>query len=161
EPLTVRLELFAQVVREGKTIDMNLLGLDDGGVALHLGKAGGLNPILLLEGAKAIQTEPGEHVSPKLSAPITVPAGGKVAVRWVHAGRTSTEESLLSAYKWLYKTDWDAAVRKIEALNASTPIIETGNPDWDAAIAFSTQVLLRSFIGPTEHLPHPSFVSAR
>src|SRR5262249_5454045 len=119
EPLTVRLELFAQVVREGKTIDMNLLGLDDSGVALHLGKAGGLNPILLLEGAKAIQTEPGEHVSPKLSAPITVPAGGKVAVRWVHAGRPSTEESLLSAYKWLYKTDWDAAVRKIEALNAS------------------------------------------
>src|SRR5262249_24514949 len=137
------------------------LGLDDGGVALHLGKAGNLNPVLLLEGAAPVSVNLGDHVSPKLSAPITIPAGGKVSVRWVHAGLLFTQDRLRSAYRWLRKTDWDAAFREIEALSASTPIIETGNSDWDAAIAFSQQVLLRSFIGPSDHLPHPSFVSAR
>src|SRR5262249_53010921 len=84
KPVTMQFELFAQIVREGEVIDMNLLGLDDGNIALHLGTIGNLNPILLMEYA-ASTVKPGEHVSPKLSAPITIPAKGWTTVRWVHA----------------------------------------------------------------------------
>src|SRR5262249_11736995 len=134
-PTTLRLELFAQVVREGSVIDMNLLGLDDGNEALHLGMVGNLNPILLLEHAAATPAEPGEHISPKLSAPITIAPGTNVTLRWVHAGRQSLNDSLQRAFKWLNQSDWDAAWQAIEQTNVRTPIIETGNVDWDAAIA--------------------------
>ncbi len=159
--LSLRLELFAQVVREGEVIDMNLLGLDDGNEALHLGVIGNLNPILMMENAAASASIPGEHVSPKLSAPLNIPAGGEVSIRWVHAGRPSLNDSLQDAFKWLYRTSWDDFQRLIEQTNTATPVIETGNPDWDAALAFSAQVVLRSFVGPTNSLPTPSFVSAR
>ncbi|MEP7289211.1 MAG: hypothetical protein ABI947_25960, partial [Chloroflexota bacterium] len=160
-PLTLWLEMFAQVVREGEIVDMNLLGLNDGNAALHLGVIGNLNPVLILEGAAALQNAKGEHVSPKLSAPITIPAGATATVRCVHAGRPSLNDSLQTAFKWLNQTDWNDAFSLIERMNATTPIIETGNADWDAAIAFSNQVVLRSFVGPTSSLPNPSFVSAR
>ena len=160
-PVTLRLELFAQVVREGSMVDMNLLGLDDNSEALHLGMVGNLNPILLLEHATASGTVPGEHVSPKLSAPISIAPGATASIRWVHAGRPSLNDSLQSAFKWLYQTDWNEAFQAVERVNTNTPIIETGNADWDAAIAFSQQVVLRSFVGPTGNLPYPSFVTAR
>jgi hypothetical protein len=161
EPLSLRFELFAQVVREGSVIDMNLLGLDDGSEALHMGVIGNLNPILMMEYAAPVAARPGEHVSPKLSAPVTVPAKGWTTVRWVHAGLPSLNDSLQTAYRWLYQTNWDENLALIEQVNASTPIIETGNADWDAAIGLSAQVVLRSFVGPTGSLPYPSFVSAR
>jgi hypothetical protein len=93
EPLSLRFELFAQVVREGSVIDMNLLGLDDGSEALHMGVIGNLNPILMMEYAAPVAARPGEHVSPKLSAPVTVPAKGWTTVRWVHAGLPSLNDS--------------------------------------------------------------------
>ncbi len=164
-PVTLRFDLFAQVVREGAVVDMNLLGLDDGNEALHLGKVGNLNPVLMMEYAAASVTRsvthPGEHVSPKLSAPLTVPANGWATVRWVHAGKADLNDSLRTAFQWLYQTNWESALSAIEKANASLPVIETGNADWDAVIALSAQVLLRSYIGPTSHLPNPSFVSAR
>jgi hypothetical protein len=161
EPLSLQFDLFAQVVREGKVVDMNLLGLDDGNPALHLGVIGNLNPILMMDYAKPVTVRPGEHVSPKLSAPLNIPAKGWTTLRWVHAGQPSLHDSLQDAYKWLYQTNWDDALSLIEKASASTPVIETGNADWDAAIAFSSQVVLRSFVGPTAHLPNPSYVSAR
>jgi len=162
QPVTLRFELFAQVVREGEVIDMNLLGLDNSGEALHLGTVGNLNPVLMMDRATAsAPTAKGEHVSPKLSAPLTIEADGWTTVRWAHVGLPSVNDSLLTAFKWLYQTNWDDAIKQIEAVNQTTPIIETGNADWDTAIALSQQVLLRSFIGPTSQMPYPSFVSAR
>lgn len=159
QPVTLRLDLFAQLVRDSGMIDMNLLGLDNGGEALHLGKVANLNPILLVEGSKTAAGS--DRVRPKLSATLTIPAGGRTAVRWIHAGNKTVNDSLQTAFQWLYKTDWDAAIRQIEQLDTQTPIIITGNQEWDTALAFSEQVALRSFVGPTNSLPYPSFVSAR
>ncbi len=161
EPVSLGFDLFAQVVREGKVIDMNLLSLDNGNVALHLGVIGNLNPILMMDYAKAPALRQGEHVSPKLSAPITIPAKGWTTIRWVHAGLPSLNDSLQTAFKWLYQANWDEALSLIEKANAAMPAVETGIADWDAAIAFSAQVVLRSFVGPTSYLPNPSYVSAR
>src|SRR5205823_8758027 len=122
----------------------------------HLGVVGNLNPILMMEYTKVPTVQPGEHVSPKLSAPITIPAKGWTTIRWVHAGLPSLHDSIQTAFKWLYQTNWDDVLSLVEKASASTPTIETGNADWDAAIAFSQQVVLRSFIGPTGNLPNPS-----
>ncbi|HVO42189.1 MAG TPA: hypothetical protein VMT34_06190, partial [Aggregatilineales bacterium] len=163
QPQALRLELFGQIAPlEGKPPVMNLLGLDDGTEALHLGKLGGLNPVLMLE--FAVPGQPPAPVvaweaprtSPKLSAPITVPANGSLAVRWVHAGYSSVEDSLKNAYQRLYKSAWDEEIAKIPDL----PVIETGNADWDATIAFTGVVTLRSFISGNS-LPHPTLVAAR
>src|SRR5258708_3088144 len=89
EPVNVQVEMFAQAVREGQMVEMNLLSLEDGNAALHLGAVGNLNPVLALERATISQTPAGGHVSPKLGASLAMAAGETASVRWVHAGRPS------------------------------------------------------------------------
>jgi len=159
----VRLELAAQAVRDVQPIPMNALMLEDGTDALHMGKIGNLDPVLMLAGAKSppVSRFPGTTQVPKLVLTLNVPAGGKARTRWAHAGRDSVRESLRNAHHWLTKADLDAERARIDRLDAHVPHIETGRPDWDAALAFSAAVVLRSFIGPTSHLPYPSLVTAR
>jgi hypothetical protein len=163
QPLTFRLELYGQVAREGKPLEMNLLGLDDGSEALHLGRVANLNPILLMEPSapQAGAGQYGDSTSGKLTAPITIQPRQRAIVRWIHAGQSGLRDSLQTAYYWLKRADWEAELGRIEQANARTPTIETGNAEWDAVLAFSAQVALRSFIGPTGSLPNASFVSAR
>jgi len=161
-PIQVRLDLVAQVVRDQKPIDMNVLSLEDGTEALHMGRAGDLNPILLLENAKA---PPPRFVAtpqaPKLIVTLSVPAEGSIAVRWAHSSQRTTRDSLQTAFFWLRRADWDSELRQIERLSAQTLTFETGDPDLDAALAFSQHVALRSFINATGSLPNASFVAAR
>ena len=162
-PIDVRLELVAQVMRNDKQIDMNVLSLEDGTDALHMGHAGDLNPVLLMENAKS---PPAMHlvampISPKLVSALSVPANGSVAVRWTHGGQALTRDSLQTAFFWLRRADWSAELRQIEQLSAELLTFETGDADLDAALAFSAHVALRSFVNATGSLPHASFVSAR
>lgn len=57
--------------------------------------------------------------------------------------------------------NWDTAFAQIATINATTPTITTGNPDWDASFAFAYKVALQSCVGPTAALPHPSFIFTR
>jgi hypothetical protein len=157
QPAALTLEIFAQVVRDAKVLEMSLLGLDDGSEALHLGQIGNLNPVLVMD--NAVPQSGGS--STKLAAPITIPAGGSATVRWVHAGKPQLNESLRLAYRCLKQVNWGAELSRVEQVNARTPVIETGNADWDVALALSNQLVLRSFVGPTGNLPNPSIVSAR
>ena len=159
-PTEVGIDLFAQLMTERREGQVNILLLDDGRQALHMQDVGSLQPVILLEGALA----PGgleDQQSPKLTTRLTIPAGGRATVRWVHAGRSSRAESLALASHWLDREDWAAHLRRLREINAAVPTIETGDRDRDAAIAFSYKVLLGCFVGPTGHLPHPSFVFAR
>ncbi len=162
KPVTLRVELFAQAIRNDKTVTMNLLGLDDGSEALHMGRIGNLHPIVILEKATP-QTggRPNERTSAKLTTTLTISGQGQGEVRWVHAGLTTMNESLAAAHSWLSRVDWEANFRKIAALNNPLPVIETSNADWDAVLGFGIHVLLRSFLSPTKALPHASFVTAR
>ncbi len=56
---------------------------------------------------------------------------------------------------------WADDVAHIHRLNATIPHITTGDPDWDAALAFAYKVSLQSYVGPTPHLSHPSFIFTR
>lgn len=161
-PVAVRLELVAQALREEKPLDMHVLSLEDGTEALHLGRAGNLNPILVLENAKAPPPRfAATPQAPKLISVFEVPARGSFALRWVHSGQVFMKDSLQTAFFWLRRADWAAELRRIEQLSAQTLSFETGDPDWDAALAFSQQVALRSFVNATGSLPYDSFVSAR
>ncbi len=161
-PVEVRLELVAQVLRDEKPLDMHVLSLEDGTEALHLGRAGNLNPILVLENAKAPPPRfAATPQAPKLISAFAVPARGSFALRWVHSGQVFMKDSLQTAFFWLRRADWAAELRKIEQLSAQTLSFQTGDPDLDAALAFSQQVALRSFVNATGSLPYDSFVSAR
>ncbi len=157
-PATFSLDLIPQVEREGKAITMKVMGLSDGSEALHLGAVGNVNPVLLLE--KSSGSREAQTLNPKLIVGVSIPPKSRQTVRFVHAALHSINESVRTAHEWLYETDWDGAFNLIEKV-AHTPIVETGDADWDAALAFAAQVTLRSYIGPTGKLPFPSFVSAR
>lgn len=162
-PIEVRLEMMAQVMRDDKPIDMNVLSLEDGTEALHMGRAGDLNPVLLMENAKSLSAArlAAMPMSPKLVSAFSVPANGSFAVRWTHSGQVLTRDSLQTAFFWLRRADWSAELRQIEQLSAETLTFETGDEELDAALAFSAHVALRSFVNATGSLPNASFVSAR
>ncbi len=158
-PAQFGLDIFAQIVREGRSTDMKVIGLPGGGEALQLGTIGNLNPILLLEGASGSRES--QNASPRLAVPLTISAHESRAIRWVHAALPTLDASIQAARKALSDTDWDIAFSLIDKVNAHSPTIETGNADWDAVLAFGAQAMLRDFVGATGKLPYPSFVSAR
>ena len=81
-------------------------------------------------------------------------------IKWAQAARPSAETSL-DVCKGLIEQDWSDEIKKIESLAADIPEIETGDPEWDAAFAFAYKVALQSYVGPTQHLPYPSFIFTR
>jgi hypothetical protein len=57
---------------------------------------------------------------------------------------------------------WEAERARIEMLDAIHVLdIHTGDPDWDAALAFGQRAALGLFFPPSEHLQNASFVQAR
>ena len=154
-PQTLRLDLTAQVAREDKTLPMLFLTLEGGTVALQMGRLPHLQPVLLLEDAR----ETG--ATAQLSRAQTVPPGEAVTFRWVLAARPLRDESLALAHRWLALEDWDAHLAAIAARAQAAPQVETGRADWDLALAWSQQLVLRGFLAATGSLPHPSFVGTR
>jgi hypothetical protein len=143
-------------------------------------QAAGLDIVILLEGPA--QPVPAPYAS--LARLLHVPPGETVAVRWAQSalpaatepppapvrGRASAaappapvdhREAGLEALRELLAREWDGELARIELLNAGLLDIATGDPEWDAALAFAQTVALRSYVGPTQHLPHPSFVFTR
>lgn len=156
DAVTVQLDLLAQVATLNNTsVQMLLLSLANGQSALQLGRLNNLEPVLLLEGAAGTGTRP------RLTRSLTLAPGKPVTVRWALGSRPTRDESLLLAHKWLAQASWDVHYAAIERRDRAQPQIATGHADWDAALAWSQQTVLRAFLGATGNLPHPSFVSTR
>lgn len=81
-------------------------------------------------------------------------------IRWACAARPSTAEGLV-LLREAFAREWEGEFARLELVNESLLEIETGDKDWDAALALAQNVTLRSFVGPTDKLPHPSFVFSR
>jgi hypothetical protein len=156
QPVTAGMDMVVQVMTEQDPDEIEILSLDNGQYALHMKDIGNLQPVMLMH---AVATA--SEARPKLSARLTVPPGERAVIRWVLASRPDVSESLVLADYWLYKANWNDHLRKLRSINERVPVIETGNLDRDAAIALSYKVTLGSFVGPTENLPHPSFVFTR
>lgn len=157
QPQSLQLDLTVQAARENQSLQLFFLSLNDGTVALQLGRMPDLQPVLLLEGAQNTGA-----TRARLSHPVmNLPPGQSHTLRWVLGGLPSRDESLALAYKWLAAPDWNAYIGETEKNLDAVPHIETGQRDWDLTLAWSQQLILRSFLAATGQLPYPSFVNAR
>ncbi|NDJ78633.1 MAG: hypothetical protein GYB65_20480 [Chloroflexi bacterium] len=156
-PQNVRLDLVAQAMRENQAVQMFFLTLEGDLVALQIGRKqiGDLEPVLMLESAHS------DGTSARLSSGLAIAPGNSESLRWVLASTPDRDSSIGRAYRWLSYPRWDDHLHAIEQRQAAAPQIDTGHADWDAALAWSQQLVLRAFLGATGSLPHPSFVSTR
>jgi hypothetical protein len=126
------------------------------GLALLQGHSGNLEIVVAMEGDAIADSSP----YPTLTCTLDMPPNEPVYVRWAQAARPTAGASLALIREVLAR-EWDGEFARIELTNAAGLEIETGDRDWDAAFAFAQVVALRSFLGATAHLPHPSFVFTR
>ncbi len=126
------------------------------GVHALMGKTASLVPVIFLAGGAS--AEQAAHPALRVEADLE-PGEGK-AYPWAHVGLADPQASF-DAARAIAAVSWDAAIARLELTNAGLVQVETGDPDWDAALAFSQKVALGAFVGPTARLPSPSFVLSR
>jgi hypothetical protein len=121
------------------------------------GKSEGLAPVLLLD--QQSESSPGPY--PALYLMLDLLPGSVQSFTWSLAACTETSLSLEKAKSALNRP-WDLEIARIDMQNKQNMVeIETGDPDWDAAFAFSQRAALGLFFGPSAALPSPSFVENR
>ena len=126
------------------------------GAASLSGQASNLSPILFLTGGAHAD----HAIHPALVLPCDVHPGTPKSITWVHAAfedRVASFEAARSAAKHV----WDAETAKVDLQNSAMLEIDTGEPDWDVAIAVTQNKVVGAYLGPTNHLPYPSFVNTR
>jgi hypothetical protein len=121
------------------------------------GKTSDLEPVVFLTGGPL--HGPGPNTSLLLDVKLSPLASRNFT--WVQAALTDTQASFDLA-RHTAARPWDAEKARILLTNAAQIVdIETGDPDWDAAMAFSQVTALRLFFNASDHMPNPSFVLAR
>jgi len=121
------------------------------------GRTSGLGPVVFLTGGPL--HGPGPISSLLLDIKLAPLASRNFT--WVQAALTDAQASFNLARRTAARS-LDAEKARIILTNAAQTLdIETGDPDWDATLAFSQITALRLFFKASEHLPHPSFVLAR
>lgn len=130
--------------------------LDMQGVAALGGQCGGLAPVVFITGGAEAVASP----YPALSFSLELQPGELRQLIWCHAGLDSHEASFELARQTAARK-WDAERARIELTNAGLVEVYTGNPDWDTAFSLAQIKALRLASGPSESLPHISFVAAR
>lgn len=159
EPTPLRLDLFGHVGAQGKEQRLAVVPLATGDHALHLGKVGNINPVVLLEGGQA-ELVSGQPTSPKVGRTFEQIGRKKTMIRWVHAGLPTLQESIAQAQHWLNQ-DWTPYFRQIQQAARAIPDIETGDAELDTAIASALNELVLAWLKPTASLPHASPVARR
>ncbi len=120
-----------------------------------VGRSGGLAPVVFVTGGQA-----GSGPYPSLNLDIDLSPGSLRQVTWVHAALPTPEASFEMA-RQISARNWDAERARLELLNSGQVEIHTGDPDWDAAFSLSQKNAYNLLMGPTAHLPYPSFVLSR
>ncbi len=121
------------------------------------GKTSDLEPVVFLTGGPLSGSGP---YSSLLLDVILAPLSSR-KFTWVQAALSETQASFELA-RLTAARSWDAELARIRLINATQTVdIETGDPDWDASLAFSQITALRLFFQAGKHLPQPSFVMAR
>ena len=157
--LSLQLDLFGHVGIGGRNQKLNVLTMADYSLALHLGEIGNLNPVVTMEGA-SVEVYGGRISSPKIGCRIELAPDESCRIPFVVAGLADMRDSFSVAMNWMSRP-WSAYFNSISQNAASIPKISTGNPDWDLAIDLSYAQLVKSFMSPSEHLPHYSLVANR
>ena len=121
------------------------------------GKTSDLEPVIFLTGGPL--RGPGPYSSLQLVVNLEPISSRKFT--WVQAALSEAQASFDLA-RLTAARHWDAELARIRLVNATHTLdIETGNPDWDASLAFSQTTALRLFFQAGKYLPQPSFVMTR
>jgi hypothetical protein len=120
------------------------------------GSSDDLAPVVFLTGG----SQAGTGSYPSLRLDLELPPDVTKRMTWTHAALNDPEGSFNLA-RSIAARPWDAEVARLDLSNAGLIDIHTGNPDWDAAFALSQKTAFGLFVGPTPHLPSPSFVTTR
>ncbi len=115
-----------------------------------------LSPVLFITGGAEGAASPYPHLTHELE----LAPDAYRRFTWVLAAHADDNDSFRHA-RLTAARNWEAEVSRIEHLAEQLPQITTGDPDWDAALAFSQKSALNLLHSPTQHLQHQSFVSTR
>ena len=126
-------------------------------VNILAGQTGGLAPILFMTGGP----NPGAGPHPSLTVDLELDPRATRTLTWTLASEASAESSFELA-RHTAARPWDAERSRIELMDAGDVLnIQTGDADWDAALAFSQKTALGLFYSANVHLPYASFVQSR
>lgn len=121
------------------------------------GTTGKLAPLLYMTGSPTAVSAP----YPALTVELDLVPGAPRQITWALATLSASGPSFELARK-IATRPWEAERTRIEMTAQSQALdIQTGDPDWDAAFAFTQVAALRTFFPANGHLPHPSFVLTR
>ncbi|MBN1305177.1 MAG: hypothetical protein JXA13_12145 [Anaerolineales bacterium] len=120
-------------------------------------ESGNLAPVIFLTGGP----DEGEGAYPALCLNVKLEPGERRQYTWAQAALSDHQASFDLA-RLTAARQWDAERARIELVNTADHVdIRTGDPDWDAALAFSQSTAFSLFFNGNDHLPKPSFVLAR
>lgn len=153
-PRSLRCDVVAQLTPTEEGERMTPARIE--GVSVLQGRTEDLFPLIFMAGGPQASSSP--HA--RLSQAVELLPGLEHSLFWAHAARPDPEGAFHQAREAAAR-NWEAECARIELANASQVEISTGDPDWDAAFALGQKVALGLFLGPTGHLPHPSFVANR
>ena len=154
-PRTIRLEWIATLVTSGEQ-DESLKPELVEGVYVLAGKVANLQPVIFFSGGADAQSSP----STALSVSANLLPGLSKTFYWGHAATPDLSQSFQIARSFASRR-WDEEIGRIEMVNQSALQIETGDLNWDTAFALGQKVAHGLIHGPTEHLPHRSYVHTR
>ena len=126
------------------------------GALVLIGETGSLAPLVFLSGGASAAIAP----YPALQVRAGLAPGGSEIFYWAHSALPDLEASFQAARR-LAALNWDAEIARVERANSGLVEIETGDPDWDAALAITQSISLSSYVGPTRSLPSPGGVQVR
>jgi hypothetical protein len=154
ERLKTRLLLYSQLRPDQEGSVMTEVTIN--GATILAGKTGDIEPIVFLTGGAGVAAA----AYPALEVQVELNPGETKSYIWVHAGLGDRKEGFAAARR-LVDQPWDAETARLFQRNSTLVDVETGDEQWDIGLAFAQKVALNSFIGATNHLPHPSIVSSR
>ncbi len=126
-------------------------------VNILAGQTSGIAPVIFMTGGP--KHGPGPY--PSLMLDLELGPGATRTLAFAEAALNTIPEAFDLARKTAARP-WEAERARIELLDtAQTLDIRTGDPDWDAALAFSQKAAQALFFSGSEHLPAPSFVNVR
>jgi hypothetical protein len=126
-------------------------------VNILAGQTSGIAPVVFMTGGP--QHGPGPHAS--LLLDLELGPGATRTLSFAQAALDSIPEAFDLARKTAARS-WSAELARIQLTDASQLLdIRTGDPDWDAALAFSQKAAQTLFVNNGNHLPYTSFVQSR
>lgn len=126
-------------------------------VNVLVGRTSNLEPVLFLTGGPL----PGPGPNPSLDLDFQLEPWETRNFTWVQAALPTQQASFDLARKTAARP-WDSEQARIFLVNAADLVeIWTGEPGWDAALAFSQVSALRLLFNGGDHLPYPTLVQSR